>query len=118
MLFSLVILTSRFERKRGLFGNRLLTFEERSVAKDDTWVCTLLSRLPHPTSERTVDPPTYDLACNRPTYMAGQWNLVLKLELSCPSSGDLTTKSRRLSACCIVEVSKKVGSEHCRWFSS
>ncbi|GBL62764.1 hypothetical protein AVEN_179717-1 [Araneus ventricosus] len=42
-----------------------------------------LSILQQHSSGRTFEPPTYDLACNRPTYTANlQWNRASNLESS------------------------------------
>ncbi|GBM10144.1 hypothetical protein AVEN_258748-1 [Araneus ventricosus] len=40
-----------------------------------------LSKLPHHSSGRACDPPTYDLACSGPTYAAAfRWRRVSELE--------------------------------------
>ncbi|GBN70497.1 hypothetical protein AVEN_256454-1 [Araneus ventricosus] len=65
--FNLVILTSRFEATRGLFGDGPRNFEPRSHDEDRT---TSELAIPSPNFHATPTggrlATTYDLTCNRP----------------------------------------------------
>ncbi|GBM01153.1 hypothetical protein AVEN_27251-1 [Araneus ventricosus] len=58
--YSLVILTSSFEKTRWLFLDGACNLEPRSDDEDGTWEGTRISKIPHHTSDKN------DLAFSRP----------------------------------------------------
>ncbi|GBL76517.1 hypothetical protein AVEN_48812-1 [Araneus ventricosus] len=93
-LFSLGILTSRFEATRGLFWDGPRNFEPRSDDEDDTRAGTPSPNFhATPTGGRLAT--TRDLAC---PYSADlQWKRVSNLELSGPKAETLPLGHRGLN---------------------